>query len=911
MKQTLLLIISGVMAAQMAAQTTTQNYIVTTIATDKVSNPANLVDDGSTSANANSTIGYFDGLGRSSQTVRKAITPSATDLVSGVMYDVFGRESQQWLPGAVANNAGAFVSGFGTSSVSTNGDGNPYATTNYEASPLNRVIGQYGPRADWYNNNKGKTTAYLTNGSDVKLFVANSTVLTCAGNYASGTLYGVQTTDEDGRVVQTRATNHLSGYDITYNAIDFPGKPTATYKTHGISGASTTYTELYSYTYDKAERLLTATHSLNGGTTVTLVSNSYDALGRVSTKTLGGIDASTYSYNVRSWISGITGSRFAENLYYNNNTANLPNFTASYNGNIAGMQWNIAAESLGYNRAYSFSYDGLNRLITGLYCGFNGSVVSGTADRYDETFGYDKMGNITNFARWGLQYSSPTMTYAQIDNLVLSHTGNQLTHVTETGNNGIYNGNEEFQYNQYVSGNSCAYDANGNRLYDSNSNVWRINYNVLNLPDAMQFCQGHQTYYTYTAAGTKLQVVDKMAPEGTLIPASGLNAMATNITFASTTATDYVGNYIYATDQYGTRSLLRILLPEGYYQGGYYYYYLKDHLGSNRVALRSDGYVAETSSYYPSGMRFGESVVNGGNVQPYRHIGKEMQSMHGLNWYDNLARFRTVSDGSGFTSVDPLAEKYYRWSPYVYAVDNFMRFTDNDGGGPQDRVKKAYSMIGTSYFREMSYALRTQQTPEALRYMDCAEFVCRVLAADQITNGVKHMNSSSLQSYLNNKNQFILSQSPQIGDIALWDGHVGIVTGIGKHGAIKLTHASGHLHGAIENPIAIDPSIYRPGSKFYGYYRPIIETRDGKLDGEEDEEITQLDEVTIIGKRKQNQSSQDREWQEYIKQQNEANSAFQRGRPHEGDYNYRGSFWQAYDDTKNLGNNDQKNQLQP
>ena len=77
--------------------------------------------------------------------------------------------------------------------------------------------------------------------------------------------------------------------------------------------------------------------------------------------------------------------------------------------------------------------------------------------------------------------------------------------------------------------------------------------------------------------------------------------------------------------------MLRILLPEGYYQGGVYYYYLKDHLGSNRVVINSSGTVVESSSYYPSGMRFGESVASGGSVQPYRHAGKEMQSMHGLN----------------------------------------------------------------------------------------------------------------------------------------------------------------------------------------------------------------------------------------------------------------------------------------
>jgi RHS repeat-associated core domain len=477
--------------------------------------------------------------------------------------------------------------------------------------------------------------------------------------------------DKYGRAAQTRATNHLGGYDITYNALDFTGKPLKTLKTHGINGNVATYTELYQYTYDHAQRLLTTTHQLNGGNTVTLVSNSYDPLGRLQTKTLGGVDATSYSYNIRSWVTGILGNRFTENLYYNQNTANLANFTASYNGNIAGMLWSVPAEGLGYNRAYSFAYDGLNRLTAGNYTG-------GTAGAYNETFGYDKMGNISNLVRYGVQ-STSGRTFGKIDDLVLEHTGNQLTRVTDYGNDGLYYGNEEFLKNTANSGNSAAYDANGNRLYDSNSNVWAIKYNTLNLPEAMQFYQGHQTSYTYSAAGTKLKVVDKTAPEGVTLPISSLNTILSNPSVSSTTTTDYAGNYIYENG-----SLKRILLPEGYWQNGAYFYYLKDHLGSNRVVIRNDGTVVETSNYYPSGMRFGESVASGGSVQPYRHTGHEMQAMHGLNWIDNNARFRTVSDGAGFTGVDPLAEVYYSISPYAYCNNNPINKIDPDGRGVND-----------------------------------------------------------------------------------------------------------------------------------------------------------------------------------------------------------------------------------
>jgi hypothetical protein len=45
----------------------------------------------------------------------------------------------------------------------------------------------------------------------------------------------------------------------------------------------------------------------------------------------------------------------------------------------------------------------------------------------------------------------------------------------------------------------------------------------------MQFYQGHQTYYTYTAAEAKLTVGDKTAPEGVTLPVSTLLAQACQI----------------------------------------------------------------------------------------------------------------------------------------------------------------------------------------------------------------------------------------------------------------------------------------------------------------------------------------------------------------------------------------------
>jgi uncharacterized protein RhaS with RHS repeats len=52
--------------------------------------------------------------------------------------------------------------------------------------------------------------------------------------------------------------------------------------------------------------------------------------------------------------------------------------------------------------------------------------------------------------------------------------------------------------------------------------------------------------------------------------------------------------------------------------------------------------------------------------------------MHQLNLYDYSARYYESAIGR-FTSVDPLAEKYYSISPYAYVANNPLKFIDPDG----------------------------------------------------------------------------------------------------------------------------------------------------------------------------------------------------------------------------------------
>ena len=453
---------------------------------------------------------------------------------------------------------------------------------------------------------------------------------------SSNKIYTAYYYDIKGRVAKTVQSNLLGGYDVTATIYTFTDKPATVTHTHTASGKPTR-TEMYTYSYNHADRLLKVEHTL-GGTKITLADYAYDNLGRLQSKSLHGSATNklTYAYNVRGWLTGISGTKFTQNLYYNTG-----NGTARYNGSISSMTWKAGNEST--VRGYKFTYDGLDRLLNATYGETAG--INANTDRFSENVtAYDKNGNIKTLQRYGQTAASG---YGLIDNLTFTLAGNLLNRVDDAAAASAYGGGFEFK-DGVKQANEYTYDSNGNLTKDLNKGISTITYNVLNLPNMVTFSDGSTIAYTYGADGTKLKTVHK--------------------TGSTTTTTDYCGNVVYEN---GVQKLL--LTDEGYVtlSDSKYHYYLKDHQGNNRVVINQSGTVEETNHYYP----FGGVFASSGNVQPYKYNGKELDAKKGLNWYDYGARHYDAALGR-FTTVDPSAENYYSTSPFTYCLNNPLNYID-------------------------------------------------------------------------------------------------------------------------------------------------------------------------------------------------------------------------------------------
>jgi RHS repeat-associated protein len=445
--------------------------------------------------------------------------------------------------------------------------------------------------------------------------------------------------DDLGRNVKTFQQHYLGGaqaspynYDVISNTYDFTNEVIATTRIHNKkNGTNTAATPVVTiantYSYDHMGRKTQTFEKIGSGNNILLSQTDYNPIGQVMAKHLHGATGAapflqdiSYKYNERGWLKRI------------NDPALAPTTTRLF------------SEQMGYDSVKTTTTPkNYNGNITEQLFQVYGSILY--PGQQNVIYTYDPM-NRLNSGISSTTLSETGINYDEIGNIVS---------LTRNGNAGTYAyTNNQLSTISGVTTSTYTYDGNGNTHHDGRNNA-DITYNLLNLPQSIASTTpstGINITYTYDANGQKLGKV--------------------STTGSGTTNTDYISGI-----QYTNGAIAFIQTEEGRANnnaGTYTYEYtLTDHLGNNRVTFdQTNGKVGE-EDYYPFGLNM-HRQVNATNKYLYNK--KELQEE--LGQYDYGARFYDPVIGC-WTTIDPLAEKSRRWSPYNYVVNNPIRNIDPDG----------------------------------------------------------------------------------------------------------------------------------------------------------------------------------------------------------------------------------------
>ena len=186
-------------------------------------------------------------------------------------------------------------------------------------------------------------------------------------------------------------------------------------------------------------------------------------------------------------------------------------------------------------------------------------------------------------------------------------------------------------------------------------------YNSLNQPQQVKSGSTVKHKFAYLADGRKLHSISDPANDG------GLAYIGTSVF--------NIGRGNYTSFESTSFSAGRIVRNSS---GAYaVQYHITDHLGSVRAVLNQSMTVLEQNDYYPFGLRHPNSALKT-TANRYRYNGKEEIAADATSDYG--AR-QYSAEFCQWLQVDPLAEKYYSWSPYNFCVGNPLRNIDPNGMG--------------------------------------------------------------------------------------------------------------------------------------------------------------------------------------------------------------------------------------
>ena len=482
-------------------------------------------------------------------------------------------------------------------------------------------------------------------------------------------------------------------------------------------------------------------------------------VGEYSTFTGGEfIQTIDYAYNIRGWMTDINknqmsladlgGKLFSYKIKYtqkegieNPSLTQFPgkNVKAKYNGNIAEVDWR-AIEALGVNpsltpKRYGYAYDSLNRLAAAYYQNPNNPY----SKENTESIGYDLNGNISTLYRTAVMEAG-TNTATVIDNLSYIYNGNKATKITDLSNN----------FAGYEGGGwPIDYDANGNMTRMPDKGIFSIGYNYLNLPNSMDIDRnGIENLHIgtlYRADGTKLKkestttisgfsgstvtkrttdyldgfqylMTENLSTGGPgggdvgLLEASSLSGRAMEeqaftpqlLEPVDPTLNPPLGGL---TVDLKTQDLQFFPTAEGFYDYAkdQYIYQYKDHLGNTRVSYgrNSAGVleITDANDYYAFGMshlKTGNAYFGQGSYKSYKYNGKELQEtgIYAMDWRNYMP------DVARFSGIDVLSESYQDFSPYHFAMNNPVLYSDPTGMYSTDHNGN-YSTTNTDEIRKL------------------------------------------------------------------------------------------------------------------------------------------------------------------------------------------------------------------
>jgi RHS repeat-associated protein len=114
-------------------------------------------------------------------------------------------------------------------------------------------------------------------------------------------------------------------------------------------------------------------------------------------------------------------------------------------------------------------------------------------------------------------------------------------------------------------------------------------------------------------------------------------------------------------------------------------YQLGNHLDSASLELAADGALISYEEYYP----YGATAFQAGptaaelSLKRYRYTGKERDEESGL--YYHGARYYAPWLGR-WSSCEPDISRYLHYSPYIYVLNNPIRYTDEDGRSAKEKI---------------------------------------------------------------------------------------------------------------------------------------------------------------------------------------------------------------------------------